>query len=88
MIYHNAKNGFPSAILHEEYHPCITRIYTPETGVTRIEQVNHDVSVTHDLFGSSISLRLEDEIYVIPIDKIIADILEVENENKNLYADR
>ena len=87
MIYHNAKNGFLSSILYEEYHPRITRIYTPETGTTRIDKFNHDVTVTHDLFGSFISPRLEDEIYVIPIDKIIADILEVEHENENLYAD-
>lgn len=88
MIYHNTKNGFPSSILNEQYNPDVIRIYCTKDHKVRRERIKSDVCVTHDLFGSSISLRLEDEIYVIPIDKIIADILEVEYENENLYSDR
>ena len=88
MICHNAKNGFPSAIHNEEYCPIINRIsITPEHEI-RNDKVQYTVVVSHDLFGSSLALRLENEIYVIPIDKIIKDILEVEHENENLYADR
>ena len=88
MIYHNAKNGFPSSILNEEYHPDIVRIYTTCEGKVRTKHVKHDIMVTHDMFGSTLSIRFEDKIYCIAIDKIIADILEVEHENENLYADR
>lgn len=87
MIYHNAKNGFPSAIHNEEYHPAINRISTTPEHEIRNDKVQHTVVVSHDLFGSSLALRLEDEIYVIDIKKIISDILEVEHENENLYAD-
>lgn len=88
MICHNTKNGFPSAIHNEEYHPTINRISTTPEHELRNDKVQYTVVVSHDMFGSSLALRLEDEIYVINIDKIINDILEVENENKNLYADR
>ncbi len=88
MINHNAKNGFPSSILNERYNADMIRIYTTEDHKVRRQQITSEVSVTHDMFGSTLSIRLEDEIYVIPIDKIIADILEVEHENENLYADR
>lgn len=87
MINHNAKNGFPSSILNEYYNAEMIRIYTnPEHKVMR-QRIISDVSVTHDMFGSTLSIRLDDGIYVIPIDKIISDILEVEHENETLYAD-
>lgn len=88
MICHNTKNGFPSAIHHEEYHPAINRISTTPEHEIWNDKVQYTVVVSHDLFGSSLALRLEDEIYVIDIEKIISDILEVEHENENLYADR
>ena len=88
MIYHNTKNGFPSAIHNEEYHININRIYTTPSGAVTNDSVQHTVVVSHDLLGSSMAIRTEDEIYVIPMDKIIADILEVEHENENLYAYR
>jgi len=88
MINHNAKNGFLSNILNEEYHTSIDRIYTTPSGAVTCDRVPHDVFVTHDMFGSTLSIRTEDEIYVIDIEKIISDILEVEYENENLYSDR
>lgn len=88
MINHNTKNGFPSSILNERYNADMIRIYTTEDHKVRRQQITSEVSVTHDMFGSTLSIRLEDEIYVIPIDKIISDILEVEHENETLYADR
>lgn len=87
MIYHNTKNGFPSVIVNEEYHPDIVRIYTTCEGKTRTKHVKHDIMVTHDLFGSTLSILLDDKIYCIAIDKIINDILEVEHENENLFSD-
>ncbi len=88
MINHNTRNGFPSSILNERYNADMIRIYTTEDHKVRRQQITSEVSVTHDMFGSTLSIRLEDEIYVIPIDKIIADILEVEHENETLYTDR
>lgn len=87
MINHNTKNGFPSAIHYEEYNPAINRISTTPEHEIRNDKVQYTVVVSHDMFGSSLALCLEDEIYVITLDKIISDILEVEHENENLYAD-
>lgn len=87
MIYHNAKNGFPSAIHYEEYHPTINRISTTPEHEIKNDKVQHTVVVSHDMLGSSLALFLEDEIYIIDIEKIISDILEVEHENETLYAD-
>lgn len=86
MIYHNTKNGFLSAILNEVYKPDTIRIYTQD-GEVRRQRIAPDVQVTHDLFGSTLSIRLDDEIYVITIDKMISDIMEVEHENENLFSD-
>ena len=88
MIYHNAKNGFPSSILNERYNADMIHIYTTEDHKVRKQQITSEVRVTHDIFGSTLSIRTEDEIYVIPMDKIISDILEVEHENETLYTDR
>ena len=88
MINHNTRNGFPSTIVNELYKPDTVRIYSTEDHEVRRQRMAPDVYVTHDLFGSSLAIRLYDEIYVINMDKIINDILEVENETKNLYADR
>ena len=87
MIYHNTKNGFPSAILNEVYRPDVIRIYCTPDHEVRQQRIAPDVFVTHDMFGSALTLRLEDEAYVISIDNIIKDILEVEHENEDLYAD-
>lgn len=88
MIYHNAKNGFPSAVVNELYKPDTVRIYSTEDHKVRSQRIAPDVFVTHDLFESKLSIRLYDEIYVINLNKIIYDILEVENENQNLFSDR
>lgn len=88
MIYHNTKNGFPSSILNEQYNPDVIRIYCTKDNKVRRERIKSDVCVTHDMFGSTLSIRLDGKVYVITIDKIIADILEVEHENEDLYADR
>ena len=88
MINHNTRNGFPSTIVNELYKPDTVRIYSTEDHEVRRQRMAPDVYVTHDLFGSSLAIRLYDETYVINMDKIINDILEVENETKNLYADR
>ena len=87
MIYHNAKNGFLSAIYFEEYHPPIVRIRTTPEGEIRHDELDYEVRLSHDIFSSKIAINTGAEILVITIDKIINDILEVENENKNLYAD-
>lgn len=87
MIYHNAKNGLSSAILNEVYKPDTTRIYSAPDGTARRQRIAPDVMVSHDMFGSTLTLRLEDEIYIIHIEKIISDIMEVEHENENLYSD-
>lgn len=88
MIYHNAKNGFLSAIYNEEYYPTIVRIYTDPEGETQHDEVDYEVSLSHDIFSSKISIDTGREIYVITLDNIISDILEVEHENENLFADR
>lgn len=87
MIYHNGKNGFPSAVVNELYKPDTLRIYSTEDHKVRNQRIAPDVFVTHDLFESKLSIRLYDEIYVINLNKIIYDILEVENENQNLFSD-
>lgn len=87
MIYHNTKSGFPSAILNEDYMPDTIRIYSTPDHEVRRQRIDPSVRVTHDLFGSTLSIRLYDEIYVINIDKIIMDIMEVEHENENLFSD-
>ena len=89
MIYHNAKNGFfPSNIVNEKYTPIVIRISSAPDGAVNQSRTIHDVFVTHDMFGSALTLELENESYTIVMDKIIADILEVEHENETLYADR
>ncbi len=88
MINHNAKNGFPSNIVNEKYTPIVVRFSnTPDYEVHQSKST-YDVFVTHDLFGSVLSIQLEDETIVINMNTIILDILEVEHENENLYADR
>ena len=87
MINHNTRNGFPSTIVNEWYKPDTVRIYSTLEHEVRKQRMAPDLFVTHDLFGSSLAIRLYEEIYVINIDKIIKDIMEVEHENENLYAD-
>lgn len=87
MILHNAKNGFLSAIYNEEYCPEVVRIYTSEDHETVNERIEPDVTVSHDLFKTTLSIELKDEIYVITLDNIINDILEVEHENETLFSD-
>ena len=87
MINHNTRNGFPSTIVNELYKPDTVRIYSTPDHEVRKQRMAPDVYVTHDLIGSTLSIRLDDEIYVINLDKIISDILEVENENQNLFSD-
>lgn len=86
MIYHNTKNGFPSNILNEQYKSEVIRIYCTKDNKVRRQRITSDVCVTHDMTGSTLSIRLDGKVYVITMDKIINDILEVEHENENLYA--
>lgn len=88
MILHNAKNGFLSAIYNEEYYPPIIRIRTTPEGEIRHDELDYEVNLSHDIFSSKIAIDTGDEIYVITLDNIISDILEVEHENETLYADR
>lgn len=88
MIYHNAKNGFLSAIYYEEYYPPIVRIRTTPDGEIKHDELDYEVTLSHDIFSSKIAIDTGAETYVITLDKIIADILEVEHENETLYADR
>lgn len=88
MIYHNTKNGFPSSILNEQYNPEVIRTYCTKDNKVRREQIMSDVCVTHDMFGSTLSIRLDGKVYVITMNKIINDILEVEHENETLFTDR
>lgn len=88
MIYHNTKNGFPSAIVNEKYTPFVVRFSRTSDHDVRQSKSHYDTFVTHDMFGSSLAIRLEDETIVINMNSIILDILEVEHENENLYADR
>lgn len=88
MINHNTRNGFPSAILNEQYKPDVIRIYCTKDNKVMRQRIPCDVCVTHDMLGSTLSIRLDGKVYVITMDKIINDILEVENENKNLFSDR
>ncbi len=88
MIYHNAKNGFPSTILNEQYKLDAIRRYCTKDNKLMMQRIPCDVCVTHDMLGSSLSIRLNGKVYVITMDKIIKDILEVEHENENLYSDR
>ena len=88
MINHNAKNGFPSNIFNEKYNPDVICTYFTKDNTVRMEQIRSDVCVIHDMFGSTLSIRLDGKVYVITMDKIINDILEVEHENETLHADR
>lgn len=87
MIYHNTKNGFPSAIVNNKYDSFVVRISNTPEHVVHQSKSHYDVFVTHDMFGSTLAIRLEDETIVININNIILDILEVEHENETLYAD-
>lgn len=87
MIFHNAKNGFLSAIYNEEYYPPIVRIRTTPEGEIRHDELDYEVRLSHDIFSSKIAIDTGAEIYVITLDNIISDILEVENENENLFSD-
>ena len=87
MIYHNTKNGLPSAIVNEKYTPMVVRISnTPEHEVHQSKS-HYDTFVTHDMFGSTLAIQLEDETIVINMNRIILDVLEVEHENENLFSD-
>lgn len=87
MIYHNTKNGFPSAIVNEKYTPFVVRIYNTLEHKVNQSKSTYDTFVTHDIFGSTLAIQLEDETIVINLNTIILDILEVEHENENLFSD-
>ena len=87
MILHNAKNGFLSVIYNEEYYPPIIRICTTPEGEIRHDKLDYEVSLSHDIISSKIAIDTGAEIYVITLDNIISDILEVEHENETLFSD-
>ena len=85
MINHNASKGLYSSILNELYHPEALLISTKDGKVTT-EAFRPEIILTHDLFGSTLSVELGDKILTINLESIINDIMEVEHENETLRS--
>lgn len=87
MINHEAKYGFPSNIIFEKYENLgAEEVRLQKNGKVRRSVFMVDAVLTHDLIGSSISIILEDRTITVDIGRLVNDIVEVENENKDLYV--